>query len=177
MVGACWGTSPRQTSPAALCLGVVTWNVRLLLCSLLVSFPAPHFSCSFHRLQHPPTRRDIYWHYYQYVQFSRSTVQTQLSISTYFTDVLVSCNRSESKVELFSHVVLKKNHKATPLPCPVNTSSMIYLWCRLHYVGVDQLSAVLLSTLSCRILWWFWVTVHGLECLIQPANILKRQGA
>lgn len=55
-------------------------------------------------------------------------------------------------------------------------SKMTYLWCRLHYVGVDQLPAALLPpTLSFRIHWWFWhgVITHSLEGLIQPANYYK----
>lgn len=55
-------------------------------------------------------------------------------------------------------------------------SSTTYLWGRLHYVRVDQLSKTLPSTVFTRKCWWLWhrISVHGFEGLIQPANLCKQ---
>lgn len=81
MVGACWDTSPHHTSPVALCLGAVTWNVLLFPCLPPDSFPAPCFSCSFWCRQHPPTRKYIHCHHYQYFMKNISSFHDRKKIT------------------------------------------------------------------------------------------------
>lgn len=160
----------RHQPPSDISCSSLSWSLNRCRSSLPLSsialFP---FSIGFLWLSLPPT--STHWN-----RHSLETSVESVSMLTVLWWVKV-----QSKLKGFDwyfiwiyKIIQMTKEEWLKKKCHVQNGSS-YLWRRLHYVGIHQISEALPSTLSFRIHWWFGhrFIAHCLEGLIQPANYWK----